>query len=143
MSLVMSYDFGLKYIGVAVGQPITSSATGIATLICRKPERGKPAGKPNWREVRDLIAAHKPAALVVGLPLNMDGSESEMASNARAFAAKLEHQFGLPVHLHDERLSSRAAAEQLEYAQQAGKAKTDHELAACLILESWLSDPAR
>ena len=143
MSLVMSYDFGLKFIGVAVGQPITCSATGIATLICRKSEHGKPAGNPNWRKVQGLINAHQPDALVVGLPLNMDGSESEMAGNARSFAAKLEDQFGLPVHLHDERLSSRAAAEQLEYARQAGQAKTGHELAACLILESWLSDPAR
>ena len=131
----MGFDFGLRFTGVAVGQAITQSANGVTTLDCKE-------GRPDWHQVRELIDAHKPTTLIVGLPLNMNDSESEMSVNARQFAQQLASKTGLPVELQDERLTSHEADEQLESARQQGKAKTDHELAACLILEQYLGQLA-
>ena len=135
MNVVMAMDFGLRYIGVAVGQTITHSASGVATLICPT----KTPGKPRWDELTRLIDAHKPDTLVVGLPLNMDDTEALITDQARTFAKALVNRYGLPVHMHDERLSSHEALQQLQHAQALGQAKTDHELAACLILEGWFN----
>ncbi len=130
---LLAFDFGLAHIGVAVAQPVTRSARGVATLPASN-------GKPAWPAVQQIIAQHQPAALIVGLPLNMDGSHSEMAANAEAFARALEKRSGVTVHLHDERLTSREAQAQLAWARESGKAATGHELAACLIAESWLAE---
>ncbi len=137
MKLILAFDFGLTYIGVAVGQPITASASGVTTLKCPKPRQAP--GVPQWRQVSEIISEHRPGTIVVGLPLNMDGSESEMAVLAGAFAEQLRARFDLEVVLHDERLTSRAADELLDEAIALGRAQTTHEVAACLILESWFS----
>lgn len=138
MSLVMSFDFGLSYIGVAVGQSITKTASGIATLKCRgEGNHRTPNGRPRWHQIEALLQTHAPEKLVVGLPLNMDGSDSEMAERAKTFADQLAQKSQLSVALHDERLTSHEAKLGLERAREAGQASTDHELAACLILESW------
>ncbi len=133
---VMAFDFGLAETGVAVGQAITGSARGVATLICR-------AGKPRWPEVTDLIEEFRPSLLLVGLPLNMDGTTSPISEAAEAFADKLRSRFELPVETHDERLTTRMAKADLEEAREMGRAGSDHELAACLIAESWMRENAR
>lgn len=130
---VIGFDFGLKHIGVALGQSITGTARGLKTLAAQ-------AGKPRWREVDELLQHYQPTTLVVGLPLNMDGSDSDMSAKAQAFAAQLEKRCGLAVHTHDERLTSRAAKQEFEHAHAMGAAATEHELAACLIVESWLAE---
>ena len=129
---VMAFDFGLRHIGVAVGQTITATANGIATISANQ-------GRPDWRHLQNLVDEYRPAQLVVGLPLNMDGSHSDMAGAAEKFAAKLQQRTELPVALHDERLSSRAAKALFQEAKDLGQANTEHELAACLILNSWFS----
>ena len=128
---VLAFDFGLSRTGVAVGQTVTGNARGVATLICRD-------GKPNWREVAALVDEYAPSALVVGNPLNMDGTPSAMSERAAAFAEALERKFDLSVHTHDERLTTHAARSEFEAAKAVGRAATEHELAACLIAESWL-----
>ena len=80
---VLAFDFGLKHIGVAAGQTITRTASGLTTLAAREGQAG--LGEPS----ADLSAEWRPIRLIVGLPLNMDDSESEMSERARAFAAKL------------------------------------------------------
>ena len=132
---IMAFDFGTTQTGVAVGQSITGSARGVATLSCR-------AGKPKWREITALIEAYGPSLLIVGLPLNMDGTSSPMSRAAEDFAAKLRTRCELPVEMHDERLTTHAAKADLEAAQELGRAGSDHELAACLIAESWMRDNA-
>ena len=129
---VMAFDFGLRHIGVAIGQTITGTANGVATISANQ-------GRPDWRQLNKLLQEYKPVHLVVGLPLNMDGSHSDMAGAAQEFANALQQRFGLAVDLHDERLSSRAAKASFEEAKDLGQANTEHELAACLILRSWLS----
>ena len=130
---VMGIDFGLKHVGVAIGQTLTCSARGIGTISARQ-------GKPNWRELEMLIAEYKPARVIVGLPLNMDSTQSEMAINATSFANKLANKTGLNVLMHDERLTTREAKAAFQTAKALGHASTDHELAACLILESWFAE---
>ena len=78
---IIAVDFGLTYIGLAVGQTVTNSATGITTLRAKN-------GQPNWKELLDLITEFSPSLLLVGFPLNMDGTESEMSKKAEIFEAK-------------------------------------------------------
>ena len=130
---IICFDFGLKHIGVAIGQTLTNSARGVATLAARQ-------GKPNWPAVENLFAQYNPFVVVVGLPLNMDGSVSDMSARAKAFSAQIAQHAEVKVVLHDERLTSVTAKAEFEDAKALGRASTEHELAACLILESWLNE---
>lgn len=131
--LVMAFDYGLKYTGVAVGQRVTGTARGTTTLKSKN-------GTPNWRDLKAEISTHKPHILIVGLPLNMDGTESDMSDHARNFAEDLAAKTELKVLMVDERLTSHAADAALKDARLAGQSKTDHELAACFIAQTWLAD---
>jgi len=128
--IIMSFDYGLRHIGVAVGQSLTQDSRGVGTLRAKN-------GKVDWSDLGQLVDIYKPSLCVVGLPLNMDDTESEMAGFARNFAGQLTHKTGLSVELVDERLTTREARAGFEEARQMGRAKTEHELAACLILSSW------
>jgi len=133
---ILGFDFGLKQIGVAVGETVTGSARPLALLKTND-------GKPQWHLIEKLISEWQPALLVVGLPLNMDDSESAMSARARKFANRLHGRYGLKVELHDERLSSQAVRSSLAEAEQFGeKQRIAHNkidaLAAALVLESWL-----
>jgi putative Holliday junction resolvase len=93
---LLAFDFGLKRIGVAVGQTQTRSASRLTTVSVKREH-------PDWTAIAKLIEIWTPDALVVGLPLNMDGSEQEMTLRAKRFGRQLEGRFGLPVHLVSER----------------------------------------
>ena len=116
-------------------------------------------GAPQWPQIEALVAQWRPRCAVVGLPLNMDGSESDICLRARKFAARLHGRHGLPVYLCDERLSSFAARERLaegaasrsaaqaEGGRRASRGRPRREgrvdaVAAQLILESWLAEGA-
>lgn len=122
---VLAFDFGLRHIGVAVGQAVTATATPLTAIAASD-------DGPNWRDLTQLVDRWQPARLLVGLPLNMDGSESEMSGQARNFANELERRFNLPVHMVDERLTT--------FAAKRIEPKRNHEVAAALIAESWLRD---
>ena len=133
---VLGFDFGLKRIGIAVGQTITASASPLGTAAVR-------GGEPDWEFIGRLITEWRPGALVVGLPYNMDLSEQEMTGHARRFAEGLAQRFPLPVHTIDERLSSKEAEAQLKERRQQGRRRITREdidgAAACVILESWFN----
>ncbi len=103
------------------------------------------AEKPDWAGVDRLIADWRPCALIVGLPLAEDGTEQAITSPARGFARELARRSGLPVHLVDERYSSRAADDELRGARASGQMarrvrKGDRDgQAARIILEQWLA----
>ena len=136
---LLAFDFGLKQIGVAYGQTLTNSAKGIAIIKAVD-------GVPQWSEVGAVIELWTPNIELVGLPINMDGSESVLSGRARKFARRLHGRFNIDVQMVDERLTSREAKsfvrEQSE--RQQGRShdltKIDH-IAAALILQSWLNDP--
>lgn len=124
---ILGFDFGLKYIGVAVGQTITQQANGICTLRAKE-------GIPRWEEIETLLQEWRPQRLIVGYPLNMDDTESEMCTRAKKFANRLHGRFGLPVELVDERLTSWEAKQHRDEA-----ALEVHGDAAALIVQQWLS----
>jgi len=130
---VLAFDFGLTNIGVAIGQTLTATARGIATLQASN-------GKPDWRTLTTLAVEYAPVGCVVGLPLNMDGSASDMSARATQFADAVARRLDVEVVLHDERLTTRAAKSAMQEAKAQGTAGTEHELAACLILESWFRE---
>lgn len=135
--VALGFDFGLKRIGVAVGQTLTVSATPLGAVAAH-------AGEPDWGALERLLKEWRPRALVVGLPYNMDQSEQPMTHKARHFADQLAQRFQLPVFTIDERLSSREAEERLKALRQQGRRKSSRadvdSAAACVILESWLRD---
>jgi len=131
---ILGFDFGLKNIGVAVGQELTGTASALTVVKAR-------AGKPNWDDIQTLIDQWQPQLLVVGLPLNMDDSEQEMTAASRKFGNRLNGRFQLPVEWQDERLSTYEALEQLGVNSKLhAKNRTDVDrISAQLILQSWLN----
>ena len=124
--LVMAFDFGTTKIGIAVGQKITGTATPVAIVKARD-------GIPRWPVIDQLMEEWQPTVLVVGLPINIDGTESDMSKAATRFSRRLHGRYGIGIELMDERLSSFEARE----------FKTPDQLdaiAAKLILETWLAD---
>lgn len=134
MSQVLGFDFGTHSIGVAIGQSLTGTASPLAALKAKD-------GQPNWDLVAKLIAEWQPDTVVVGLPLNMDGTEQPLTDLARKFANRLHGRFGIQVVLQDERLTTVAAKEDLFGRggyKQLQKGKVD-SAAAQLIVEDYFS----
>lgn len=132
MGVLLGFDYGTHKIGVAVGQSLTGTATPLRTL-------GMVNGQPDWQEIARLLTEWTPEALVVGHPFEMTDREADNAGRAKRFARQLHGRFHLPVHMADERLTSREAWARLGSA--AGKDPTRVDaFAAKLILETWLND---
>lgn len=131
---VLAFDFGLRRIGVAFGQELLGSARPVTMIPARD-------GVPDWQAVGALLEEWQPDVVVVGLPLNMDDSESDMCARARKFGKRIHGRFHLPVDMMDERLSSFEAKEAVLAAggsSDFGRHGVD-DLAAVLILESWFN----
>ena len=131
--LIMGFDFGTKKIGVAVGQMVTATATPISIIRVEK-------GVPNWFMLEKLINQWKPERLVVGLPLNMDDSHSNMSRRALKFSSELENRFGIAVSNVDERLSTFEARQLYKSRSTENNQEELDDKVAALILESWLRD---
>lgn len=130
---LLAFDYGTKNIGVASGQTITRSASSQAALKAKD-------GIPDWTQIEKLLKEWQPDLVLVGLPLNMDGSESELSARARKFGNRLHGRFGIKVEMVDERLSSYEAKG--EVMERGGSRDYKHNpvdsIAARLILESWM-----
>jgi putative Holliday junction resolvase len=133
---VLAFDFGTRHIGMAVGQTLTATARPLTVLRAKD-------GQPNWAELLKHIDDWQPGQLIVGLPLNIDGTESEFCKRARKFARRLAARSARKVLMFDERLSTREAkrATSSPQANQNYRASPVDALAACLILQSWLQQP--
>lgn len=131
----IAFDYGLRWIGCAVGQSLTGSASTLPVLKARD-------GIPRWEEIEALLATWQPDVAVVGLPLNMDGSESEMCQRARKFGNRLHGRFGIRVFFSDERLSSFEARGEILEQQHSREFKDQgvDSLSAQLILQSWFRE---
>ena len=132
-AFILAIDFGLTNIGVAVGQKITNTASELTTLKAKN-------GHPNWTEVRKLVKTYSPSLLLVGYPLNMDGSESEMSKRVKKFKARLEQETNTSTKLIDERLSTREAKTLSENRSLKNSRLKIHETSACLIAQTWLNE---
>lgn len=130
---LMAFDYGLKQIGVAVGNALLATTEPLAIVRAKD-------GQPNWNTMSELCREWQPDLVLVGDPLNMDGSVSELAQRARKFARRLEGRLGLCVEMVDERLSSFEVKQQQRELGHGGnyhKQPVD-SLAAELILQDWL-----
>ncbi len=136
---VLGFDYGLKRIGTAAGNSVTGTCQGLMTVSVRD-------GQPDWPAVTRLIEEWKPGQLVVGLPLSMNGDETEMSRSAREFGAVLAAKSGLGVCFVDERLTSVTADHLLQESGRPGKKhRRRHQaardnLAAELILQTYFDD---
>ena len=129
----VAFDFGLKKIGVAVGDAESKNAEALCIIPAQK-------GFPNWKDVDTVIANWRPKALVVGVPLNMDGSAGRMAVKARGFIKVLREHTDIEVYEADERLSTIEARTQI-FEQGGSKALRSGPVdahAARVILEMWM-----
>ena len=132
---ILGFDFGLRRIGVAVGQFTTMTASSLETV-----GHGK---TPDWAVIDRLVREWKPALLLVGLPLDKNGDETDMSRAARKFGARLHDRYSLDVSFADERLSSRAAESRFAEMRAQGSLKKKHArqldaMAAQIILENWI-----
>ena len=136
-NVIMGFDYGTRKIGIAVGQLITKTANPIAIISARD-------GVPDWSEIEKLILEWQPTQFVIGLPLNMDETESEMSQRSLKFARRLTGRFNIPHHTIDERLTSREARSLHESHSSTRRGHADRsrdeidDIAAQIILESWL-----
>lgn len=130
----MAFDFGLRQIGVAVGNCILFTTQPLVVLRARE-------GQPQWDSVASLLGEWQPDLLLVGDPMNMDGSSSDMAERAGRFARRLHGRFGLPVEMADERLTSFAVKQEQRERGHRGDYHRQpvDSLAAELILQGWMA----
>jgi putative Holliday junction resolvase len=129
---VLGFDYGTKSIGVAIGQEITGSASALKALRAAD-------GIPDWDEIGKLLKQWQPDLVVVGLPLNMDGTEQEITVRAKKFARRIEGRFGCRVGMQDERLTTVSAREHLfdSGGYRALKKGSIDSYSAVLILEDF------
>ena len=130
---IIAIDFGLRNIGVAVGNTLSLTSRPLTILQVRD-------GVPDWDALSSIFDEWRPDRILVGNPLNMDDSESDMGRQAARFARRIEGRFGLTVTLVDERLSSREATANALAAGHRGdfaSIPVDDE-AAAIILTTWL-----
>ena len=129
---VLAFDFGTRSIGVAVGQMVTQTGFPLDALKAND-------GIPNWEQIQGIYNEWQPDLVVVGLPLNMDGTEQEITARAKKFANRLHGRFKTKVELYDERLSTVDAKSmlfELGGYKKLTKGKVD-SVSACVIFQSW------
>lgn len=137
---LLAFDVGARRIGVAVGNTVTMSASEVGVLDVHD------AG-PDWDRLDRWVREWRPETLVVGDPATLDGGDQPIRARARAFARELARRYALPVQQVDERTSSIEAAQRFAAGRAAGaKRRRDaaqlDALAAVVILERWLAEPA-
>ncbi len=133
----MAFDYGARTVGVAVSEPLLFTASPVETVRREKENHLR----KTFARLEELIRQYEVTHLVVGLPLNMDGTEGERAEKARAFGEALARRTGLPVTWQDERLSSVAGEEMLADMgfDARGQKRLSDMAAAVIILEDALA----
>ncbi|WP_410472824.1 Holliday junction resolvase RuvX [Faucicola mancuniensis] len=136
---IMGLDFGISKMGISLGNTLTQTATPLMQFKMDN-------GKPDWQKLLNIITEWQVSQIVIGLPLNMDGTDSELGNRAKKFARRLNHQLEMahipcPVIMADERLSSREAK---NLAWEYGLIKNENEpidsIASAIMLGSWLRE---
>ena len=132
---LLAFDFGHRRIGIAIGQTLTGTASALAVVSV--------ASEPDWHAITNIVKEWKPAGMVVGLPLDAEGGETNMSRDARSFGRQLEDRYNTPIFFEDERLTSFSAEQRFVDARARGgmrrkDAALKDAMAAQIILENWL-----
>lgn len=138
---VLGFDVGSRRIGVAVGNPLGAGARAVAVIDVH-------GAGPDWNALDRVHREWRPAGLVVGDPLTLEGEDQPARKRAHAFARQLRERYRLPVVLVDERSSSVEAARQFARERAEGrKRRRDAEaldaMAAAVIVERWFAAPGQ
>lgn len=135
---MLAFDFGERYLGVAVGDTEVGMAHPLVTIDAR-------VSAERFRAVAEIVAEWKPSRLIVGLPLSPDGDAHDLTRKAERFARQLGGRFGLPVTLQDERYSSVEAESRLRAIGRGGRRHKNlaHPVAAQVILQAYFDESAR
>ncbi len=136
MSVVIAFDFGLKRTGVAVGNTVIGSATPECTLTSK-------SDQPNWDGISKLFKEWQPAQIVVGMPIELDGSENPLKKQIDRFCNQIQGRYNIAVDQENEQFTSIEAAQRLKQLRQSGrkqKVSKDEvdKIAAAIILENWM-----
>lgn len=136
-NIILGFDFGMKYLGIAVGQKISKTASPLSSLKMKN-------GSPDWEQITTLIAKWQPGELIVGLPLNMDGTSQPIAEAAKSFTDDVAQRYQLPTYLVDERLSTWEAKNRLNIRKDVTLKKREidkvNSFAAMILIEQWLQE---
>ncbi|QJC31301.1 Holliday junction resolvase RuvX [Enterobacteriaceae endosymbiont of Macroplea mutica] len=133
---IIAFDYGTKNIGVAVGQTIIKIAHALKVIKNKKQD-----GQINWLLLGQLINTWKPKKMIVGLPLNMDGSTQYITTLTKKFAYNLNNKFNIHVELYDERLST-VEAKNMIFSDGGWKKLYKYDIdaiSASIILQSWFN----
>lgn len=132
---ILGLDLGKRRIGLAIADVPALGARPLTTLI-------RTSFTHDLESLRGIIADRQVRRIVLGLPLNMNGSEGPAARHAREFAARLSQALALPVDLYDERLTSFEAEARVKESSPGRKSRKlmVDQVAAALILEGWLAE---
>lgn len=133
---IIAFDFGLRRIGVAVGQQVTQTASPVGVVRCTD-------SGPDWDHIARIVEEWQPTRLVVGMPSQADGKQSAIHAELTAFISGLS-RFGLETEAVDERHTSVEASARLKSARTAGRRGRINKAAidagaAALIAERWLN----
>ena len=129
--VVMSFDYGLRNIGIAIGQSITKSASTFYAIKAKE-------GVPDWIKLDSIIEEWEPGLFVVGDPFNMDGTKSKFQKKIAKFSRDLKKRYEIELHMIDERLTTKEAKERIQGKSEGIKnLPNKHSVSAQIILEDW------
>ena len=129
--VVMAFDYGLRNIGIAIGQNITKSASTFYAIKAKE-------GEPDWTKLDSIVKEWEPALFIVGDPFNMDGTKSEFQKRICQFSTKLKNRYKIRLHMMDERLTTKEAKERIKTeSSELKKSANKHSISAQIILEDW------
>lgn len=130
-SVIMAFDYGLRNIGIAIGQNITKSASTFYAIKAKE-------GEPDWIKLDSIVKEWEPALFIVGDPFNMDGTRSEFQKRISQFSSELNNRYKIRLHMMDERLTTKEAKERIKTeASGLQESANKHSISAQIILEDW------
>ena len=129
--VVMAFDYGLRNIGIAIGQNITKSASTFYAIKAKE-------GEPDWIKLDSIVKEWEPTLFIVGDPFNMDGTRSEFQKRISQFSKELKNRYKIRLHMMDERLTTKEATERIKTESSAlQESANKHSVSAQIILEDW------
>ena len=129
--VVMAFDYGLRNIGIAIGQDITKSASTFYAIKAKE-------GAPDWIKLDLIVEEWEPSLFVVGDPFNMDGTKSDFQKKIAKFSTELKKRYEIKLHMMDERLTTKEAEERIQDKSDGIKESANkHSISAQIILEDW------
>ena len=129
--VVMAFDYGLRNIGIAIGQNITKSASTFYAIKAKE-------GVPDWIKLDSIVEEWEPGLFIVGDAFNMDGTKSEFQKKIAKFSTELKRRYKIELYMMDERLTTKEAKERIQDKPDGIKDSANkHSISAQIILEDW------